>query len=128
MGRPCCADRADAEDVASPFSEVIALGYYDGATDGFLRCGTCRAMYRFCLLDWDRGQDLRVFAVTEMSPGSWPERTEAIATEITAKADGVALLLAAEDLTRSIRVWRRWQEATAPKPAASWLEALGLTR
>ena len=113
--RPCCANRGDSEFVASPFSGVVATGYYDGATHGFLRCGTCSTTYEFALLDWDDGQDMRVFAVTERGA-------------ILEKPRGVTLVIAAEDLMKTLRVWRHWQRAQAPSQATGWLESLGLSR
>jgi hypothetical protein len=42
-------------------------GYFDGETDGLLRCGICEQPYHFRLLDWDENQDRRIFALSRMS-------------------------------------------------------------
>jgi hypothetical protein len=47
---------------------VIATGYFDGETDGVLRCGVCGQSYRFQLLDWDEQQDKRLFKLIRISP------------------------------------------------------------
>ena len=36
----------------SPVERILALGYYDGPTEGVLRCGTGE-VYRFGLLAWE---------------------------------------------------------------------------
>jgi hypothetical protein len=46
---------------------VIATGYFDGETEGFLRCGVCGQSYRFQLLDWDEHQDRRIFTLVRIS-------------------------------------------------------------
>jgi hypothetical protein len=60
-------------DIPSPVREVLALGYYDGPTDGVLRCGD-RRVYRFELLTWEQQtQDLRVFALSPLPPAAWDQ-------------------------------------------------------
>jgi hypothetical protein len=45
-------------------SNVIVLGYFDGETEGLLRCSICGQAFRFQLVDWDRNQDKRIFSLT----------------------------------------------------------------
>ncbi len=59
--------------IPSPVREVLALGYYDGPTDGVLRCAD-RRVYRFELLTWDpETQDLRVFALSPLPVAAWDQ-------------------------------------------------------
>lgn len=61
---------------ASPIERVLALGYYDGPTEGVLRCGSGE-VYRFELLAWDdETQDLRVFALAPLPPTAWDQLVE----------------------------------------------------
>jgi hypothetical protein len=58
-------------NVRSPVREVLALGYYDGPTDGVLRCAD-GSVYRFELLTWDPDtQDLRVFGLSRLPDSAW---------------------------------------------------------
>jgi hypothetical protein len=57
----CCKLRKDDESDPLPFDRIIAIGYYDGPTDGFTECSQCHQTYSFRKLDWDDAQDVRVF-------------------------------------------------------------------
>ena len=58
----------------APFSRVVGLGYYDGPTDGVAESVDHTTCYRFELLDelpdWDKGNDIRVFSLAALPPGS----------------------------------------------------------
>src|SRR5688500_14256511 len=69
-----CGSAVTAEGrMAWPFHRTVALGYYDGPTDGVIQCADCSEEYRFDLLDacWDASLDVpRIFSLTALSPGS----------------------------------------------------------
>ena len=58
----------------APFSRVVGLGYNDGPTEGVAESVDHTTCYRFQLLDelpdWDEGNDLRVFSLAALPPGS----------------------------------------------------------
>jgi hypothetical protein len=45
---------------------VIVIGYFDGETEGLLRCSICGQAFRFQLVDWDKNQDERIFSLTRV--------------------------------------------------------------
>jgi hypothetical protein len=61
--RDCCSDSTMQSEAISPFRENIALGYYDGPTDGVVRCQRCASVYFYALVAWDEGQDIRIYAL-----------------------------------------------------------------
>lgn len=72
----CCKQLASVTDSASPFSVVVALGYYDGPTSGVAECAQCKLAYRFDMLDWDEGQDIRIYSLAPLPPDSWDNLTK----------------------------------------------------
>ena len=60
-------------EIPSPFLRLIATGYYDGPTDGFVECSICSAVYAFHKLDWDENQNLRVFSMSPVRGRSFVE-------------------------------------------------------
>ncbi len=112
----------------SPFSRIIALGYYDGPTSGILEGGTAGPAYKFVMLD---GDDLRIYSLAPLPPGSlenlvqlltpyqqprwplwcprWSFPSEALRAEVEAETDRILGLagpvewvVAAEDLLHEI--------------------------
>lgn len=67
----CCKYLLAAKKTASPFTPVIATGYYDGETHGFTRCGKCAEAFTFKLAAWDRQEDIRVFVLYPMPTESF---------------------------------------------------------
>jgi hypothetical protein len=62
----------------SPFTKVLALGYYDGPTNGLLQAGDEGPVYKFDVLDelWNpEDQDLRVFSLAPVPSNSLTELT-----------------------------------------------------
>ena len=60
----------------SPFTRVLALGYYDGPTNGLAQCGEDGPVYKFDLLDElynPEGLDLRAFALAPAPRNSLAE-------------------------------------------------------
>jgi hypothetical protein len=79
---PCCSELIDQRTLRSPFSRIIALGWYDGPTAGLLQCGACSREYRFELLDelfdGEDEQDLRVYSLAPLVSGSVTRLTDAL--------------------------------------------------
>jgi hypothetical protein len=51
----------------SPFERILALGYYDGPTEGLVQEATHGAVYAFRMLAWDHEtQDLRIYALSPL--------------------------------------------------------------
>jgi hypothetical protein len=67
-----CTDLVSHFTAASP--RIVVLDAYDGLYAGIAACGVCEAEYRLDLIDWrvddNGGDDLRVFAVKSLPPGS----------------------------------------------------------
>ncbi len=63
----CCRDLNRPSNGPSPFDRVIALDWYDGPTEGLVRCGECGQVYRFDLLDSvDEDRGIRIYG---LAPG-----------------------------------------------------------
>ena len=149
MDAKCCRLLfGDLRRVVSPFVRLIATDYYDGPTEGIIECGACSRVYSFRKLDWDQGQDVRIFALSPI-PGcaisefearaagevvsKWPswvlmEETE---TEIAATVDGIRdmaspaeFIVATEDLLSLIEAWR----PVGLSDDVDWFSELGLNR
>jgi hypothetical protein len=79
---PCCSELIDRRTLRSPFSRIIALGWYDGPTAGLSQCGACSREYRFELmdelLDGENEQDLRVYSLAPLASGSVTRLTDAL--------------------------------------------------
>jgi hypothetical protein len=63
----------EGTDVPSPFTHVLAFGYYDGPTEGVLRVGPSGEVYRFVMTDELPPQgadetDLRTFTLSPLPP------------------------------------------------------------
>ncbi len=67
---PCCQDPPTLAQAPAPFSQIIALGFYDGPTSGVLRCTTCLAEYKFDMLDWDADHEVRIMRLASLPAGS----------------------------------------------------------
>src|SRR5919204_827193 len=60
----------------SPVQKVLALGYYDGPTEGALQCAPEGPVYQFEMLAWDEStQDLRVFGLAPLPLTAWEQLT-----------------------------------------------------
>src|SRR5262245_40100323 len=71
----------EGKNYPSPVTKVLALGYYDGPTNGVLQCGEGGPVYKFDLLDGpysteDGLWDLRVFGLAPLPPGSLEQLVE----------------------------------------------------
>jgi len=71
---PICPGLREGNNYPSPVTRVLALGYYDGPTNGVLQCGDGGPVCKFNLIEGpfsteDGLWDMRVFAVAPL-PGS----------------------------------------------------------
>src|SRR5205814_1229173 len=108
-----------------PFTKVIALGYYDGPTEGVVQEGEGGPVYRFQMLAWDGDtQDLRIFSLAPLpvdalerlaaafqrhEPAHWPlwcpswhVEMEVEVDQILAQTGPVEWVVAAHDLLGEI--------------------------
>jgi len=76
---PCCQKPASLTNAEAPFSKLLVLGFYDGPTSGILQCGTCSAVYKFDMLDWDDIHEVRVFRLASLPVDSLDQCVKALA-------------------------------------------------
>jgi len=69
----CCEHLLRTSPGPSPFAKIISLGFYDGTTFGVAQCSQCSRSYRYELVAWDSGQDLRVFSLATLPQQSFSE-------------------------------------------------------
>jgi len=69
----CCQDLQGLYEQKSSFLKVISFGYYDGPTSGIAQCAKCSAAYKYDMLDWDEGQDVRIFSFAPLPSGIFSE-------------------------------------------------------
>lgn len=69
--RPCCQELEAFSNIKSPFSKIIALGFYDGPTSGIAQCEICSTPYKFVMLDWDDNQEVRIFSLAPITLPAW---------------------------------------------------------
>lgn len=69
--RTCCQRLEAFSNVKSPFTKIIALGFYDGPTSGIAQCEVCSAIYKFEMLDWDDEQEIRIFSLAPLASQAW---------------------------------------------------------
>jgi hypothetical protein len=145
-GRP----NTDRRDIPSPFSGVVSIGYYDGPTDGLLWSASTDGLFKFCLLDWDDGQDRRVYGISHaqgitlddairvLSRGAaptWPVwlvpgPLDAAATDFLqrlARVGRPVALIVTLDLLGPINLWRDVAADTVFQKK-DWLTPLGFPR
>src|SRR5262249_14377819 len=75
-------DFREGANYPSPVTRVVALGYYDGPTQGVLQCGDDGPVYKFGLIEGpfsadDGLWDMRVFAVAPLPGRALARLTEA---------------------------------------------------
>ena len=65
----------------SPFSRVLALGYYDGPTEGLAQCGHAGPTFRFVMLDNIVGdpEELRIFEMSPLPAGAMDQAAQLLA-------------------------------------------------
>lgn len=68
----------EGRDYPSPFTKVLAWGYYDGPTHGVVVSEESGEVFKFDILTWDTStQDLRVFSLSPL-PGDALTRLTAL--------------------------------------------------
>jgi hypothetical protein len=139
----------------SPFTKILALGYYDGPTDGVAQCDPAGPVYKFQLLAWDgETQDRRIFGLAPLPPTALEQLTRAYARsqtphwpvwvpawqegmaqqkdQILGQAGPVEWIIAALDLLGEILVARAVTAEEfarieqSPDPRENWFSFLGL--
>jgi hypothetical protein len=81
---PCCRELVRSSKGASPFDRAIVLGWYDGPTEGLVRCGVCHRVYRFEMLDSvDEDRGIRVYNLAPLPADSMDLLVEALSPYAT---------------------------------------------
>ncbi len=132
----------------SPFTRVLALGYYDGPTEGLIQDGQDGSVYQFRMLAWDdETQDLRIFGLVRLPATaledsvqayarhqvprwpvwvpSWQEGVETLQQQVLRQAGPIEWVIATYDLLGEILA----AKALAPEEAdqtTDWPSFLGL--
>lgn len=77
----CCREPDQLRGSPSPFDGIIALGWYDGVTEGLAHCGSCGREYRFDWLDAsdEGGREIRIYRLAPLGPGSMERLTAVFA-------------------------------------------------
>ncbi len=81
----CCCDLATLSTSPSPFSRIVALGYYDGFLSGVVSCDVCSTAYRVEILDMDDDQNNRIFSLASLATGLFNALVESISRYETPK-------------------------------------------
>jgi hypothetical protein len=80
----CCRDLNRLSKGPSPFDRVIALGWYDGPTEGLVRCGDCARVYRFDLLDSvDEDRGIRLYSLAPVPADTMDRLVDVLAPFMT---------------------------------------------
>ncbi len=92
---PTVCGHVDARQMpASPFGKIVAFGYEDGPISGMIRCEKCDESYLFEMLasdidgvhdaaSWDRGEELRVYALAPLPAGTFERVVEILSAAET---------------------------------------------
>lgn len=141
----CCHQIVgEVRAIASPFVRLIATDYYDGPTQGVVECGSCGTLYAFHKIDWDDGQDVRIFSlaathgsfaeleISVVGSPRWPawvligdeaRGADSVQRSID-RAASVEFVVASRNLLEVIDVWR---PARLPQDI-DWFDELGCNR
>jgi hypothetical protein len=80
----CCRDMNRPSKGPSPFDRVIALGWYDGPTEGLIRCAACGQVYRFDLLDSvDEDRGIRLYSLAPVPADTMNRLVEVLSPFMT---------------------------------------------
>lgn len=75
----CCRELIELKAQGTPWGEIIALGYYDGPTDGLAKCSLCSSEYKFSLLAWDDKQDVRIYGFSPLPASTFKQVIDTLA-------------------------------------------------
>jgi hypothetical protein len=137
-------------NVPSPFDRILATGFYDGPTDGFVMGPDDDSVLFFQLLDWDEGQDVRIFALSRIEDlgfsdlasqlGSRPNEMSAVVVA-AAESDVVDdflkracarakpfAVVATRNLLGTLDIWLDVEEDFDFSVHCDWFQELGLRR
>jgi len=78
--RICCSPLPTSFPVPSPFGRFLSLGYYDGSISGVAQCSQCLSWFRYDVVAWDAGQDVRVFSIARLPLDSLEAIVNALST------------------------------------------------
>ncbi len=72
-----CCQRIDANvPTRSPFTRIVATGWYGGPTHGIAQCGVCAREFLFSLCAWDANADTRILRLRAVSTGTLASLTD----------------------------------------------------
>lgn len=72
----CCQRLGTTVPTRSPFTRIVATGWYGGPTHGIAQCGVCAREYLFSLCAWDANADARILRLRTVSKGTLVSLTE----------------------------------------------------
>ncbi len=67
----CCQPLLVNFPMDSPFGRFLSLSYYDGATSGVSECSKCSSLFRYELVAWDSGQNMRIYSIASLPLASF---------------------------------------------------------
>jgi hypothetical protein len=76
----CCAQFKQSYTGPSPFSNIIAFEFYDGALQGLAQCSQCGACYRFDTVDWNFETGKRVAVLSALPQQGFDDVVEFAST------------------------------------------------
>jgi hypothetical protein len=76
----CCTATSWAGTLVSPFSRVLSLGWYDGTTRGLAQCRNCGTTFKYDIVDWDKDQERRIFALSPFDAQEFDRMVQLFAT------------------------------------------------
>jgi len=80
----CCRALSRFPKGPSPFDRAIVLGWYDGPTEGLVRCGACKRIFRFVALDSvDEDRGIRIYSLAPMPADSFERLIDALSPFMT---------------------------------------------
>ncbi len=75
----CRCELARSSKEPSPFDRAIVLGWYDGPSDGLIRCGACKRIFRFELLDSvDEDREIQIYSLAQLPADSMDRLVNAL--------------------------------------------------
>jgi hypothetical protein len=140
----------EQRNVDSPFDKLLVTGFYDGPTEGFAHSSD-KVLYFFRLLDWDDGQDLRIFSIASLDSMKLDDAVSVIGKDQAlkwpvcivqpplsadvesfidrARANAITrAVVASRNLLRKLDVWRPISAGEALPTGGDWFTRLRLPR
>jgi hypothetical protein len=80
----CCQNLSRRSKGPSPFDRAIVLGWYDGPTEGLVRCGACGRNYWFEMLDSvDEDRGIRLYSLAPLPADTMDRLVEVLSPFMT---------------------------------------------